>query len=928
MHWLSQRRRIPWLGIVLVAVGRVAIAQPVFRVPLAFPVGNEPETIAAADVDGDADVDIAIASAADGTISVLHNDALGNFSIRTTARVGQRPRHVLLADIDADGDPDLLTANQNSSTVSVLMNRGGGEFSMRINYAAGATPQHLAVGDLDGDGDLDLAVANGGAGVAGVLRNVGGSAFQVANTIYMDGEIVAVALGDMDGDQDMDVVAANRYLGLILMALNQGDFVFTAPEAFKTAGQLTGLALADVDGDNDLDVVSAHAGTPALNVSTNAGNGRLGRAIPYATGNSMTGARTLKCGDLDADGDADVVVVNGPANGSTLALLFNDGAGRFGTPLNLQVTHDGHNAMPLYDAVIAACDADARMDIATVGHVTAPGWSGVALAFADPRLGRFAPPRSLSTLDNPAALVAADFDADTIPDLAVLDIVSGAIAVHHGSGGGAFAAPDPRPTGSRAAVLASGDVDADGDQDLVTAVGDPDTEAATVLWNDGAGHFPQATALPRAGAGHAGIRDVLAIDLDGDSDVDLVTADSAASRICVYSNAGGGVFDAPTAYGGAGHPLGVCASDVDGDGDPDLVVAVDGPTSRLLWNAGDGTFAAQTGLVLGSGPSCQVSADFDADGDADIASLLRGTGTIAVSSNQGGTDFAPAALFFSGDATGSGRIRAADVDGDGDVDLVGANRVSGSVSWLANDGTGGFVLPVHLAAGSRPCAIVAVDVDGDGDLDLALANAGAGQVSLLANTTRSVPVLLADWVARETARGTVLLSWSVTGDTPLAGFRIERWTESAAAHTATPSLGASARAYEDRDVHPGTTYRYILVARDLQGSTVRSAAVAITTRQTRLLLLPPSPNPSTGGALIRLGLPETMAVQVSLYDVRGMRVAQLVDAMLPPGVHALRWSGRDETDAAVPAGVYLCRVRAGASLLVEKLVVAPRSPQR
>jgi hypothetical protein len=94
---------------------------------------------------------------------------------------------------------------------------------------------------------------------------------------------------------------------------------------------------------------------------------------------------------------------------------------------------------------------------------------------------------------------------------------------------------------------------------------------------------------------------LLALDLDGDTDVDLVTADSAASRVCVLVNAGDGTFSTPVAYASDGHPSDVCAEDVDGDGDPDLVVGIDGTDAKLLWNGGDGAFPRESLLPLGFG---------------------------------------------------------------------------------------------------------------------------------------------------------------------------------------------------------------------------------------------------------------------------------------------------------------------------------------
>lgn len=913
---------------VLLHPGRAAGAQPTFRIPIAIPAGNEAEALAAADVDGDDDTDIAIANAGDGTISILHNDGAGNHTVRLTDRVGLRPRHLLLEDTDRDGDPDLLVANQNSANISVLVNRGGGAFSARVNYPAGTTPQYLAAGDLDGDADLDVAVANGAAGAVTVLRNVSGTAFQIATTIFIDDEINAVALGDMDGDGDPDVVATNRYLGRITVLRNYGGLVFAAPQAYKTATRVVGLVLADIDGDADVDVVTAHAEERALTVLLNSGDGNLARAAYYGTANTAATARTLKCGDLDGDGDTDLVVVNGPGSGSTLALFFNAGDGSFGPPLNLQVSHDGREVLPLYDAVVAAFDSVPGTDVATVGHVTAPGFSGVALAFNDPRHACLEFPRPLPTGADPATLAAADLNADTWPDLAVLDLKDGEIAVHLNSGHGDFVAPQFWDAGLRPAALVAGDFDADGDTDLATADADPSTDVITLHWNDGTGSWSEATALPRAGTTRAGTVHLAAADLDGDTDLDLVSADSVAGRVCVLANAGSGVFTNCVAYSDHTHPCDVRCGDMDGDGDVDLVVAGDGTSATLLWNAGDGSFPSRALLPIGYGQKAHAIADLDGDGDLDIASALRGIATAAVCLNGGGGRFAAAEMLYVGNAAGASDILSADAEGDGDVDLLFAHRATGSVALLENVGAGGFALPVHLAAGVQPSHLAHADVDGDDDEDVAVANEGAGVVSILVNTTRTVPVLLARFGASETEHGTVLLTWDVNGSSAVQGFWIERAERGSASAAVTPLLAASARAYEDTRTRPGVTYHYVLVVRDWRGAVQRSAGVEFGRAGTRLQLLPAIPNPCHDTTTIRVAVPETMPIEVALYDVRGRHVAHLVDAVLPRGVHALRWSGRDTYAARVPPGVYFCRMRAGPAFLVEKVVVVARSPQR
>jgi len=81
-------------------------------------------------------------------------------------------------------------------------------------------------------------------------------------------------------------------------------------------------------------------------------------------------------------------------------------------------------------------------------------------------------------------------------------------------------------------------------------------------------------------------------------------------------------------------------------------------------------------------------------------------------------------------------VTSADVDGDGDIDLVTANRDSSTVSVLRNNGDGTFAAQATYAVGANPFSVTSADVDGDGDIDLVTAN-GSDTVSVLLNQTRS-----------------------------------------------------------------------------------------------------------------------------------------------------------------------------------------------
>ena len=267
--------------------------------------------------------------------------------------------------------------------------------------------------------------------------------------------------------------------------------------------------------------------------------------------------------------------------------------------------------------------------------------------------------------------------------------------------------------------FAQGDVDGDGDLDLVVA---NDYAQSQLLLNDGNGLFVDATAgrlvTPANNDAHA----IALADLDGDGDLDLVVGNEDFVGNRVYLNNGVGVFTDVTAT--ALPPTifdtkNLVLADFDGDGDVDLLT-VDFPNSHYYTNNGAGVFTDTTATNL-VGVAAMLgqewtpaapAADLDGDGDLDV--LLSGVGGLL--QNQGGV-LSPFPNQLP--AVAQAPHFLADVDGDGDLDLF----ATGARLLYANQGNGTFV-DVTAAAFATPPAngLASIDVDLDGDIDLVTAS--------------------------------------------------------------------------------------------------------------------------------------------------------------------------------------------------------------
>ncbi len=523
--------------------------------------------------------------------------------------------------------------------------------------------------------------------------------------------------------------------------------------------------LVDLDLDSDLDGVGFYdftfltqSGQPSVlqwRLHRNDGTGRFDSSVLYQWPLSSGGAFThylTPVGDLDGDGNDDVLMVNG----TMLALESRPGQPvlRSLTPFPLTLQMSGN-----YDAKLVDVTGDGRAELVLVD--TNYGLRIFNLGTSTYTQRAVASPAPSST---EMALIEANGDASI--DVAVLH--GGTLRLYPTNQTGSFTSfasfllPAGISTfGAGQGNLVAGDIDGDGDQDMVVfsmsgtycwlertgpsqftmhaaAVGGPATNlhdvdgdgdldgtccggggptpatpnnlvgAFEIAQNLGGGVFAPAWRMPSIGAWHlAGFA-----DMNGDGHADLVGGRNVYFGPVRHDPLAAALPSAPS----------VKVVDQDRDGDPDLL----GATGGLWSNFGQGSFAS-TSLALPPAPagtSWQLlpgTVDFDQDGDEDCFAtpLVAGspTTTHLLENAGGGFLVDRGSVTPSGTALSSGRpLDAGDLDGDGDVDVLtteaGIVRV-----WWQNGGA--------LTLGpSFPAARIAgiADFTGDGRADVLLAS--------------------------------------------------------------------------------------------------------------------------------------------------------------------------------------------------------------
>ncbi|HET6349069.1 MAG TPA: FG-GAP-like repeat-containing protein [Candidatus Krumholzibacteria bacterium] len=348
----------------------------------------------------------------------------------------------------------------------------------------------------------------------------------------------------------------------------------------------------------------------------------------------------------------------------------------------------------------------------------------------------FAPAVNYPGFVNSAHIATGDLDHDGDSDIVVGDIGAlspNSFGVLLNQGDGTFAPTVYWPTADTTNKPRIADLDRDGDLDVVFAGGGVNYNRIEIMFNNGDATFGPSVTYPADRP-----QDVLVADYDGDGDLDLAVAQSYASSLRVYFNQGNGTFVEggtypANVYGGYGE-----TTDFDGDGDYDVVIGGEG-TLAVMFNHGDGVF--DPGVVYqmtGIFEHTRIG-DFNLDGRDDIAVGYGEVAKVSIMINNGDGTFQPIV-----DYPCNGVMALpwpVDVDGDGDLDLVLADWTPGSMSILVGQGDGTFTGPFGMfPVGTSPHGICSADFDRDGHMDIATANYNSGDVSLLLNAGSGIPV--------------------------------------------------------------------------------------------------------------------------------------------------------------------------------------------
>ncbi len=785
-------------GLVSPLGVQVATAQLPQRV-IVSSTANAPTAVDSADIDSDGDKDILVASEDDDRIAWYENqigesgaDSDGFAPPKTITTSASEAKSVASADLDGDGDQDVLSASALDGKIAWYENQVGesgtdsdGFGDPHIITNTGEA-QSVAVGDLDGDGDRDvLSASQSGISsdpkIAWYENQVGepgadSDGFGSQQTITTNaGGAQSVTAANLDGDDDQDVVFASSFESKVAWHENQIDESGADSDGFgdqqtitTNADNVSSVAAANLDEDEDQDVLSASEDDDKIawyeNQTGESDADSDGFGAQQVITTSAQGAQSVTAADLDSDGDKDVLSAS---QFDEKVAWYENQIGESSADSDSFGAQQTITTSASYAQSVAAADLDGDGDkevLSASRRDDKVAWYENQIGESDADSDGFGDQQTITTgASDTGSVAAADLDGDGDRDVLSASQDDDKVAWYENQVGDAGADSDGFGDQQIISTSADGplsvttaDLDGDGDQDVLSASPLDDRVAwyENQLGETGAdsdGFGAQQTITTDADLPES----VAAADLDDDGDMDVLS-----DEVAWYENQLGesgadsdGFGDSQMIADGAES---VATAELDGDGDQDVLFASGDEVAWLENQLGetgadsDGFGDPKTITTSATDVHSVAAADLDGDEDQDVLSASRDDEKIAWYANQLGESGADSDGFgdqqtITNSASVAYSVTAADLDGDGDRDVLSTTGFDANLVWYENQvgeseaassgfGTGQTV----TTSAEGPRSVAAADLDGDGDKDVLSASRGEDKIAWYVNDVSSV----------------------------------------------------------------------------------------------------------------------------------------------------------------------------------------------
>ncbi|RKZ07710.1 hypothetical protein DRQ25_10905 [Candidatus Fermentibacteria bacterium] len=481
-----------------------------------------------------------------------------------------------------------------------------------------------------------------------------------------------------------------------------------------------------------------------------------------------------------------------------------------------------------------------------------------------------------------------------------------------------------------ARTVYSEDIDGDGDMDVIGAA----TYANSITWwenEDGSGiiWIEHIVTVDFNSALSVHVEDI-----DGDGDMDILGAAFLLGDIAWWENADGlGIsWIKHSIHGSLDCPASVYSADINDDGYMDVLGAVAFADDIIWWENVDGFGTIWIKHYITSnfdGAHSVYSEDIDGDGDMDVIGAATYSNEIAWWENSDtGQGIYWIEHTVDGDFNGAISVHSDDIDGDGDMDILGAAYEDGKIIWWENiDGSGTswteFTIDEEFDAA---ISVYSADIDDDGNMDILGASTGNSDITWWDLTAYSPEGSLEssildiqgiyfnwndfDWNATIPANTSVSFQLRASWNHIYMGV----WSDTLTSPCSLAGILQDGRRY--------VQYRVILNSSDpdttpvLNDVTISWNPVGVGEELDidEYFLFGAEPNPASDFVRIGFSVPDYAPVELSIYDLSGRLVIMPSHVEYAPGVHHVHFT-------ELNPGIYFCQMRAGDFTATQRFLV-------
>ncbi len=667
------------------------------------------------DTNQDGFLDVVTGNSGANDITIIRGRGVDGFEQENRLSAGNRPGPIALADFTNDGIVDLVISHENESIIKFHVGEGGGNFEELAEMFNSSDAVNSHIVDLDSDGFLDFITVHFHLHKVNIHFGKGDGTF---DTVVIEDvrECFGVASGDFDRDGDVDLAVVRRIsrASEIDIFRNEGDRDLVKDDrSYNGVRDVIDIKSIDINNDQILDLVVVGYSRDFLTVLRGTDEGL------FTVGGSISlGANPSWVEFVDFDGDALTdIIFSGGSDISSMYFLKGRGNGTFGDSIVL----DRNGGV--FRFLVADLNRDLIKDIV----FTEPRQHRISVLLIDSER-KVSQKLSFSSSTLPSYLQVADVNNDDLPDIFVSNEESESVSLIFNStiqelcvdcnlnglhdplefrelssnaDGWLGFIPDPLQISVDSEEFWSDASDVNGDgiidfviartdkNDVVVLFGEVDNSTNSIDFNDSGNTYPVGDSP----------RHIITVDIDGDGDIDVLTANHESDDGSILLNSGGGEYLPEFRFSSGIIPELLSVSDLTGDGLIDIIA--------VTMN-GDGGFFIQTGdrefSLLNEFSSEQpvidfVVGDFDQDSQLDMVFAADEFGEIQFLKGFGEGTFD----LLDSHSTHSNLvdINSFDINSDFKLDII-TMHADGTVEFHLGEGDGTFLKSHSFNVGPNP----------------------------------------------------------------------------------------------------------------------------------------------------------------------------------------------------------------------------------